>query len=71
MAKKSHMATNHRPNRGRIILLKPQSYMNKSGLPVAEVARFHKIQPTIFVFHDELDLAAGRVRETGWWQRGA
>ena len=47
----------------KIILVKPQSYMNKSGLPVAEVARFHKIPPdNIFVFHDELDLAAGRLR---------
>ena len=49
--------------RSKIILLKPQSYMNKSGLPVAEVARFHKIPANhIFVFHDELDLAVGRVR---------
>ena len=47
----------------KIILIKPQSYMNKSGLPVAEVARFHKIPAKhIYVFHDELDLAAGRVR---------
>ena len=47
----------------KIILLKPQSYMNKSGLPVAELARFHQIsENNIFVFHDELDLAAGRVR---------
>ena len=47
----------------KIILVKPQSYMHKSGLPVAEVARFHKISPdNIFVFHDELDLAAGRLR---------
>jgi PTH1 family peptidyl-tRNA hydrolase len=47
----------------KIILVKPQSYMNKSGLPVAEVARFHKILPdNIFVFHDELELAAGRLR---------
>ena len=37
--------------------------MNNSGLPVAEVARFHKIPVNnIFVFHDELDLARGRVR---------
>ena len=47
----------------KIILLKPQSFMNKSGLPVAEAARFHKIPAEhIFVFHDELDLAIGRVR---------
>ena len=50
-------------NWNKSILLKPQSYMNRSGLPVAEVARFHKIPVNhIFVFHDELDLAAGRVR---------
>ena len=47
----------------KIILVKPQSFMNKSGLPIAEIARFHKIDTTeIFVFHDELDLAAGKLR---------
>ena len=47
----------------KVILVKPQSYMNRSGLPVAEIARFHKIAlDDIFVFHDELDLAAGRLR---------
>ena len=47
----------------KIILVKPQSFMNKSGLPIAEISRFHKIDANdIFVFHDELDLASGRVR---------
>ncbi len=47
----------------KIILTKPQSFMNKSGLPIADIARFHKIDPNnVFVFHDELDLAAGKVR---------
>ena len=47
----------------KIILVKPQSFMNKSGLPIAEIARFHKIDANdIFVFHDELDLAAGKLR---------
>ena len=47
----------------KIILVKPQSFMNKSGRPIAEIARFHKIDiHDIFVFHDELDLAAGRLR---------
>jgi len=47
----------------KVILAKPQNFMNKSGLPVAELARFHKIDGNdIFVFHDELDLAAGRLR---------
>ena len=48
---------------GKIILVKPQSFMNKSGLPIADIARFHKIGPNnVFVFHDDLDLAAGKVR---------
>ncbi|MBB4197321.1 aminoacyl-tRNA hydrolase [Rhodoblastus sphagnicola] len=47
----------------RAILLKPQTYMNESGRSVAEAARFHKIElADIFVFHDELDLAPGKVR---------
>lgn len=47
----------------RVILLEPQTYMNESGRSVAEAARFHKI-PTadVIVFHDELDLAAGKLR---------
>ncbi|MDB9889889.1 aminoacyl-tRNA hydrolase [Alphaproteobacteria bacterium] len=47
----------------KILLVKPQSFMNKSGLPIAEIARFHKIDANdIFVFHDELDLATGKLR---------
>ena len=47
----------------KIIAIKPQGYMNKSGLPVAEIARFYKIPPEdLFVFHDEIDLAAGKIR---------
>ena len=47
----------------KIIAAKPQSFMNKSGLPVAELSRFYKIAPEdIFVFHDEIDLGEGRLR---------
>ena len=47
----------------KIIAAKPQSFMNKSGLPVAELARFYKIEPQdIYVFHDEIDLGEGRLR---------
>ena len=61
--KATSLQANGQIDQSKIILLKPQNYMNKSGLPVAEVARFHKIPVNnIFVFHDELDLAAGRVR---------
>ncbi|MBS0272115.1 MAG: aminoacyl-tRNA hydrolase [Proteobacteria bacterium] len=44
-------------------LLKPITYMNRSGKAVAEAARFFKVPPEhIIVFHDDLDLAPGRVR---------
>lgn len=47
----------------KIILLKPQTYMNLSGESVGAVARFYKIEPQeIAVFHDELDIPLGEVR---------
>ena len=47
----------------KILAVKPQSFMNRSGLPVAEAARFYKIpNDNIFVFYDEIDLAAGKLR---------
>jgi PTH1 family peptidyl-tRNA hydrolase len=47
----------------RVLLLKPQTYMNLSGQSVQAAAAFYKIPPgDIVVFHDELDLAPGKVR---------
>jgi PTH1 family peptidyl-tRNA hydrolase len=47
----------------RVLLLLPGTYMNESGRAVQEAARFHKIEPAqIVVFHDELELAPGKVR---------
>lgn len=47
----------------RVVLLKPETYMNESGRAVGEAARFYKIAlADITVFHDELDLAPGVVR---------
>lgn len=47
----------------RILLLKPLTYMNDSGESVQPTAAFHKLSPeAIMVFHDELDLAPGKVR---------
>jgi PTH1 family peptidyl-tRNA hydrolase len=46
-----------------VLLLKPSTYMNESGRAVAAAARFYKIPPEeVIVFHDELDLASGRLR---------
>ncbi|MGV3649829.1 MAG: aminoacyl-tRNA hydrolase [Devosia sp.] len=47
----------------RALLLMPQTFMNRSGDSVTAAARFYKIEnAAITVFHDELDLAPGKVR---------
>ena len=47
----------------RVWLLEPQTFMNESGRSIAEAARFMKLPlGDVVVFHDELDLAAGKVR---------
>jgi PTH1 family peptidyl-tRNA hydrolase len=46
-----------------IMLLKPTTYMNRSGLSIRQVSDFFKIAPEeILVAHDELDLPVGTVR---------
>ena len=46
-----------------IRLLKPTTFMNRSGQAVAALTRFYKIPPEqILVVHDELDLTAGVAR---------
>lgn len=47
----------------RAAALKPHTYMNESGQSVGAALRFFKINPAdVIVFHDELDLAPGKVR---------
>lgn len=47
----------------KVVLLKPQTFMNLSGQSVGKVARFYKVTPNrIIAFHDELDLAPGKLR---------
>ena len=47
----------------KVVALKPQTFMNESGRSVGEAARFFKIDTDhIVVFHDELDLAPGKIR---------
>lgn len=48
---------------GRVLLLKPDTFMNLSGQAVQAAMAFHKILPAdVVVFHDELDLAPGKIR---------
>ncbi len=47
----------------RTYLLKPMTYMNDSGIAVAAAAQFFKVpNDAIVVMHDEIDLAAGKLR---------
>ncbi len=47
----------------RIVVLKPETFMNESGRAVQAAATFYKILPKdILVFHDEIDLAPGKLR---------
>lgn len=47
----------------KIVLIKPQTFMNLSGQSVGEAMRFYKLTPAdVTVLYDELDLAAGKLR---------
>ena len=47
----------------KVLLIKPQTYMNVSGEAVGEAMRFYKLQPADLVaIYDELDLAPGKAR---------
>ena len=49
--------------RRKALILKPMTYMNESGRSVGAAAQFYKIpKDKIVVFHDELDLDAGKFR---------
>ena len=46
-----------------LVLLKPTTYMNRSGLSIRQLSDFYKVPPPeILVAHDELDLPVGTVR---------
>ncbi len=47
----------------KVMVLKPATYMNESGLSVGAAVRFFDIDPSkVIVIHDELDLIEGKVR---------
>ena len=51
----------------KVVLLKPETFMNRSGQSVGEAMRFFKLDPSdVIVLHDEIDLAPSRVR----WKHG-
>ncbi len=52
----------------RLLLMKPTTYMNNSGVAIAEAAAFYKIPPeNVIVLHDEISFDVGvlRIRRKG------
>lgn len=46
-----------------VVLIKPQTYMNLSGIAVGELARWYKVAPEdVIVIFDDMDLPLGRLR---------
>ncbi len=56
----------------KVLLLKPETFMNLSGQSVAAAMKFYKLDPAdVTIFHDELDLAPGKCRvKTGGGHAG-
>ena len=49
--------------RQKCLVVRPQSFMNRSGKPTADLARYFKLDSDkVVVIHDDLDLAFGAVR---------
>jgi PTH1 family peptidyl-tRNA hydrolase len=47
----------------KVMLIKPQTFMNLSGEAISELVRFYKVPPAdLIVIYDDIDLAVGRVR---------
>ena len=47
----------------KVVLVKPITFMNRSGESVGELVRWYKLQPAdILVVYDELDLPLGKIR---------
>ena len=47
----------------RVLLMKPETFMNSSGVAIGEAAAFYKIPPeNVIVLHDEISFDAGIIR---------
>ncbi len=60
-----HMALTGKGNIGSngVLLMKPQTYMNKSGESVADAARFYKVPPSnVIILSDDTSLTVGSMR---------
>lgn len=55
-----------RSDQGKVVLAKPQTYMNLCGQSVLALAKFYKLQPeNIWLIYDDVDLPVGMARTRG------
>ena len=48
---------------GEVMLVKPQIFMNNTGIAVGSLVRFYKLEPRdVWVVHDDIDLPIGKIR---------
>lgn len=53
----------YKENLRKVVLVKPKTFMNKSGVVVAKLKRFYKISvDDLYVVHDDLDLKLGEYK---------
>ena len=57
------LAARARVDGRRVLLLKPQTYMNRSGEAVAEAVSYFKLDAeSVIVVHDDIDLPLGKIK---------
>ena len=62
-AKFHALVTEARIGEVRVLLMKPQTYMNNSGVSIGEAAAFYKIPPErVLILHDEISFEPGMIR---------
>src|SRR5262249_42128689 len=64
-ARAVHQALVGEARRGgeRVLLVKPQAFMNGAGAAVGSIQRFYRVSPSqLLAVHDDVDLALGRLR---------
>ena len=62
------LTTEARIGGARVLLMKPTTFMNNSGVAIGEAATFYKVPPeNVIVLHDEISFAPGlfRIRRKG------
>jgi peptidyl-tRNA hydrolase, PTH1 family len=61
--KKGALVTELGTGEDKMVLLKPQTFMNKSGEPLAQIVNFYKVPlEDVWLVYDDVDLALGSVR---------